>query len=90
MKVTIDRLGRIVVPKQVRDRFHLVAGTSLELNVESDKIELRPLDREPAVLEKYGVLIHHGPESMDLDMAEFVNRERANRDVHLVREDRTK
>ena len=77
------------MPKQIRDRFHLVAGTSLELNVESDKIELRPLDREPAVLEKYGVLIHHGPESMDLDMAEFVNRERANRDAQLVREDPT-
>ncbi|TVR90884.1 MAG: AbrB/MazE/SpoVT family DNA-binding domain-containing protein [Spirochaetaceae bacterium] len=86
MNVTIDRLGRIVVPKQVRDRFHLVAGTSLELEVESDGIRIRPLHQEPALQRKQGVLIHHGPETVSLDMAEFVNRDRANRDTDLVAE----
>jgi len=35
---------------------------------------------------KQGVLIHHGPETVSLDMAEFVNRDRANRDTDLVAE----
>lgn len=84
MQITIDRLGRIVVPKKVRDRFHLVAGTALELDVESDGIRIRPVDQEPSLLRKQGVLIHHGPETVNLDMADFVNRDRANRDAGLV------
>ena len=31
MRITIDRAGRVVVPKQFRDRFNLVAGTELEI-----------------------------------------------------------
>ncbi len=87
MQITIDRLGRIVVPKKVRDRFHLVAGTALELDVESDGIRIRPVDQEPSLLRKQGVLIHHGPETVNLDMADFVNRDRSNRDADLVAEE---
>ncbi|TVR30735.1 MAG: AbrB/MazE/SpoVT family DNA-binding domain-containing protein [Spirochaetaceae bacterium] len=87
MQITIDRSGRIVVPKQVRDRFHLIAGTALELEVESDGIRIRPVDQEPSLLRKQGVLIHHGPEPVDLDIAGFVNRDRSNRDSDLVAEE---
>ena len=84
MHVTIDRLGRIVVPKKVRDRLHLVAGTALELDVVSDGIRIRPVHQEPSLLRKKGVLVHHGAETVHLDMADFVNRDRANRDAGLV------
>lgn len=40
MMVTIDRLGRIVVPKPVRDALSLVPGTRLELVEEPDGIRL--------------------------------------------------
>ena len=74
------------MPKQVRDRFHLVAGTALELEVVADGIRIRPLHQEPALQRKQGVLIHHGPDTVNLDMAELVNRERANRDADLLAE----
>ena len=32
MLVTIDRAGRIVVPKSLRERFNLVAGSELEID----------------------------------------------------------
>ncbi len=89
MKVTIDRLGRLVVPKQVRERFHLVPGTTLELHIEPNGIQLRPVHQEPALQRKDGILIHHGPETVKLDMAEFVNRERENRNAELVAEEPT-
>ncbi len=86
MKITIDQLGRIVIPKEVRDRFHLVAGTSLELHVESNGFELRPVNQEPALRRKHGVLVHHGPDVVNLDMADFVNRDRTNRNADLTPE----
>jgi looped-hinge helix DNA binding domain, AbrB family len=46
MEVTIDAAGRIVIPKQVRDRLGLTAGTALELDELGDHVELRPAGRE--------------------------------------------
>ena len=31
MTITIDKLGRIVIPKKIRDRFNLVPGSEMEL-----------------------------------------------------------
>ena len=87
MRITIDGLGRVVVPKRVRDRFHLVAGTELELNVETDGFRIQPVHQEPSLVRKQGVLIHHGSDTVNLDMAEIVNRDRANREADLVAED---
>jgi AbrB family looped-hinge helix DNA binding protein len=40
MMVSIDRLGRIVVPKPLRDSLGLVAGTQMELVEEPDGFRL--------------------------------------------------
>jgi AbrB family looped-hinge helix DNA binding protein len=45
--VTIDRAGRVVVPKEVRDRLGLVAGSQLDITVLRDAIRLERR-REPA------------------------------------------
>jgi AbrB family looped-hinge helix DNA binding protein len=80
MSITIDRAGRIVVPKALRERFGLHAGTELEIEAVADGLRLRPRDSEPAFIEKDGVLVHHaaGP-ALDLDVAAFINRERNSR-----------
>lgn len=46
MKVTIDAAGRVVIPKQVRERLGLTAGSTLELDELGDHVELRPEDRD--------------------------------------------
>lgn len=43
MMVTIDRAGRVVIPKEVRERFDLSANTELELTVQGDELLLRRL-----------------------------------------------
>ena len=35
MEVTIDEYGRIVIPKSIRARLRLEAGSSLELDVDA-------------------------------------------------------
>jgi len=40
MQVSIDRAGRIVVPKQLRDQLGLSPGTSLEVEAVDDHLEL--------------------------------------------------
>ena len=43
MRVTIDRAGRVVVPKRLRDELKLEAGTTLEIRAREGRIELEPV-----------------------------------------------
>jgi AbrB family looped-hinge helix DNA binding protein len=87
MNVTIDKLGRVVVPKTIRDRYHLVPGTALEMEVAEGVIRMVPVNSEPALVRKEGVLIHHGTGTSDLDIAAFINRNRANRNADIAAEE---
>jgi len=43
MTVRIDRAGRIVLPKPLRDRLALRSGTELEIHESAEGILLKPL-----------------------------------------------
>jgi AbrB family looped-hinge helix DNA binding protein len=45
MMVTIDRAGRVVIPKEARDRLSLTPDAELELTVHGDAIHLVPVRR---------------------------------------------
>jgi AbrB family looped-hinge helix DNA binding protein len=76
MKTTIDAAGRLVVPKSLRDQFHLTPGSELEIEPTSDGVIIRHADRGPALVNHDGVLVHHGPQTTDVDIAAFMRRER--------------
>lgn len=42
MMVSVDKAGRVVIPKEVRDQLGLTADASLELDIEGDAIRLTP------------------------------------------------
>jgi len=41
-KVTLDRAGRVVLPKTLRDQMHLSPGDTLDITVKGDEMTLRP------------------------------------------------
>ena len=86
MTITIDRAGRLVVPKSLRERFNLVAGTELEIEVSGDCLRLRKVGAEPALERKKGILVHHGGTRVNLDVAAFIRAERESRSHGLVPE----
>lgn len=76
MKITIDRAGRVVVPKSLRDRFNLVAGTELEIEATSNGLRLSKIGAAPSLVRKKGILVHHGTARTTLDITEFIRAER--------------
>ena len=54
---TIDGAGRLVIPKPIRDRLHLVSGTRLHITEEEDRIVLSPERPEPRLVEQDGYLV---------------------------------
>ena len=88
MKTTIDAAGRLVVPKSLRDQFHLAPGSELEIEPASDGVIIRHADRGPALVNHDGVLVHHGPQTTDLDIAAFMRRERESQARNVRRSQR--
>ena len=43
MRTTIDRAGRIVVPRALRDELGLKGGTAVEIRVNGGRLEIEPV-----------------------------------------------
>jgi AbrB family looped-hinge helix DNA binding protein len=74
MTLRIDRAGRIVLPKLVRDRLALRAGTELEIHESAEGILLKPLARQPSLVSEGRFLVHRGTLSTGSDAARTVKR----------------
>ena len=57
MTLTLDKMNRLVVPKQLRDRFGLGPGDDLEVTLEGDGIKLRPAHPASVTTLEAGVLV---------------------------------
>lgn len=82
MEITLDKFGRVVIPRRVRDQLGLGPGTVLEVETHDEDIVLRPRRAEPDLVEEDGVLVFTGEPTGDLEAA--VEEQRAARSVHLA------
>ena len=77
--VAMDRAGRLVLPKAVRERLHLVPGAVLSIEVRGDHVELHPIESEPALVEREGWWVHLGRAADDQPLDDAVRRQRKDR-----------
>jgi len=59
-KLSIDKSGRIVVPKHLRERLGLKPGTELEALDQAGGLLLRPIEPRPAMIKIEGLWVHRG------------------------------
>ncbi len=77
--VTIDKAGRIVLPKPVRDELQLIPGDSLEVDSTEERVILRPVRGSSRIYKKQGVWVMHADSPLSQDMAEKT-RQRVRRE----------
>jgi AbrB family looped-hinge helix DNA binding protein len=81
--VTIDKAGRIVLPKLVRDELQLSSSDSLELETSEERVILRPVRGKRRIYKKQGVWVFNSGEPLDTDVVNRTIREvRKERDLH--------
>lgn len=68
MTLKMDKSGRVVLPKPVRDRLGLHAGSNLEIQETPEGVVLKPADRRPSLVKKGSFWVHTGeiPEGYDI------------------------
>jgi len=77
VRVLIDRFGRIVVPKEIREAHGIEAGSEIELLDTGEGILLRPAEENPGLVEKEGILVFRARATGDVESA--VREQRARR-----------
>jgi len=67
MKLRIDKSGRVVLPKPLRERWGLRAGTTFEAKEAADGLLLRPIKQRASLREEDGFLVHAGQAARSFD-----------------------
>jgi AbrB family looped-hinge helix DNA binding protein len=57
LKIAVDKTGRIVIPKHVRDALKIAPGDVFEIEIVDGEIVLRPPRGRPRVWKKRGVWV---------------------------------
>jgi len=83
METTVDRFGRVVIPKKIRDDHNLGPGTQVRIEEKEDAIILIPVRGEQNLQWKNGVLVYTGAPMGDL--VEAVTKHRKERARSLRR-----
>lgn len=83
-RLTLDQAGRVLIPKALRQKLHLVAGDTLQLENEGDEIRLRPLRPKALLKKEHGVWVYQG-EPCDTSITELIDQNRESRSREQVR-----
>jgi len=67
MKTTIDSVGRVVVPKPLRDALGLTPGSVVEISRYGAGLQLLPAGRTARLVDESGVLVATGETGIDDD-----------------------
>ncbi|MDI6728728.1 MAG: AbrB/MazE/SpoVT family DNA-binding domain-containing protein [Thermodesulfovibrionales bacterium] len=81
MKTTIDRFGRIVVPKDMRKRFGLTPGAQVEIEEQDKEIVIRQVAEKPPLRVENGLLVFDGEAIGDITL--WVSKVREDRNMKV-------
>jgi AbrB family looped-hinge helix DNA binding protein len=82
----IDKAGRLVVPKKLRDALHLVPGTRLVLRREGEAIILEPQSRPRGLYFKDGIPVYDCGHPLPVESVDWLEQAREERAQELMGE----
>lgn len=78
-KLTIDHAGRSVIPKIIRERMGLRAGTELDIVEQAEGVLIRRAHARPSMVTVDGMLIHQGLPEPGADWSRVLDEVREER-----------
>jgi AbrB family looped-hinge helix DNA binding protein len=82
-KISIDKAGRVVLPKPLREKMRLEAGDDLLVEAHDDQITLHPVRPQAVLKKEYGIWVYQGGAS-NIPLVEWLDEEREKRARELL------
>lgn len=82
MVTTLDKFGRVIIPKKLREQLGITPETTLHIEEDGKRIIIEPVQEAEPLIEREGVLISTG--KLRADAAELLTRERKRRMHQLL------
>ena len=83
MTLKMDKAGRVILPKPVRDRLGLRAGSELEILETVDGLVPTPAGQQPSMIKKEGLWVHTGKILPGFDILQAIRNDREER-IHKL------
>jgi AbrB family looped-hinge helix DNA binding protein len=82
-RLTIDKAGRVVIPKPLREQLHLEPGDALEMETAGEQITLRPVRGSSPLRKERGVWVFHTGQPLSASASEeMLQQIREERDLN--------
>jgi AbrB family looped-hinge helix DNA binding protein len=85
MELSIDKFGRVVLPKKLRDKLGVRIGLKVEVLETKDGLLLKPVRHASTLVHKNGVLVHQGKPSPQIGWSTLLEDEREERIGRMTR-----
>jgi AbrB family looped-hinge helix DNA binding protein len=79
MTLKVDKAGRVILPKPVRDRLGLREGSDLELEETPEGLMLKPVETQASMIKKDGLWVHTGKVPPGFDVVQAIREDREDR-----------
>jgi AbrB family looped-hinge helix DNA binding protein len=79
MRLKIDKSGRIVFPRPLRERLGLKSGSELEVVDQRGGVLLRTVEERPALVKVDGLWVHRGAAQVGADWDRLIDAVRDER-----------
>ncbi len=80
MTLRVDKAGRVILPKPLRDRLGLHEGSTLELRETVEGVYLQPEAHRPSLVREGRFLVHAGALPRGYDIMQALHDDREDRD----------
>jgi AbrB family looped-hinge helix DNA binding protein len=84
VKLTLDKAGRLVIPKAVRRQLRLEPGDALALESQTDQLTLKPIRPAVGLKKEYGVWVYRSEQAQKFSASELVEQDRERRIRELM------
>ena len=81
--ISLDKAGRVVLPKGLRDKLRLEAGDELLVEESGEQIILRPVRTQPTLKKERGVWVYQGTQRAERSIESLPDLIDASREERL-------
>ncbi len=75
----MDKAGRVILPKPIRDRLGFRADSDLEMVETVDGLVLKRIEDRPSMIKVDGLWVHTGKTPLNFDIVQAIREDREER-----------